>query len=91
MLLYEQKTLNCDLDDKNNTLYRIESILETIKSELYRDTNYEAINIAHRDDDLDEIVKFSEYIKNNFQYLVVIGDRWIQSWSKNFYITKTRF
>lgn len=73
MLLYEQKTLNCDLDDKNNTLYRIESILKTIKNELYRDTNYEAINISHQENDLDEIVKFSEYIKNNFQYLVVIG------------------
>lgn len=72
MLLYEQKTLNCDLDDKN-TLYRTESIMENIKNKLYRDTNYEAINIAYREDDLDEIIEFSEYIKNNFQHLVVVG------------------
>lgn len=72
MLSYTQKTLNINLQDKTILNKAKQAILE-IKEDLKKTGDYDALSIAYKDDDLQEIIDFSKFLNNNFKKVLVLG------------------
>lgn len=72
MLSYTQKTLNINLQDKTILDKTKQAILE-IKEDLKKTGDYDALSIAYKDDDLQEIIDFSKFLNNNFKKVLVLG------------------
>ena len=72
MLSYTQKTLNINLQDKTIIDKTKQAILE-IKEDLKKTGDYDALSIAYKDNDLQEIIDFSKFLNNNFKKVLVLG------------------
>lgn len=72
MLSYTQKTLNINLQDKTILNKTKQAILE-IKEDLKKTGDYDALSIAYKDDDLQEIIDFSKFLNDNFKKVLVLG------------------
>lgn len=72
MLSYTQKTLNVNLQDKTILDKTKQAILE-IKEDLKKTGDYDALSIAYKDNDLQEIIDFSKFLNNNFKKVLVLG------------------
>ena len=72
MLSYTQKTLNINLQDKTN-LDKTKQVISEIKEDLKKTGDYDALSIAYKDDDLQEIIDFSKFLNNNFKKVLVLG------------------
>ena len=71
-MLYTQKMLNINFKDlmgQENLSFQIEKFKDDLKNV----PEYEALNIAYREDDLDKIELFVENLKKNFSNLLVLG------------------
>lgn len=72
MLSYTQKTLNINLQDKTTLNKAKQAILE-IKEDLKKTGDYDALSIAYKVDDLQEIIDFSKFLNDNFKKVLVLG------------------
>lgn len=72
MLSYTQKTLNINLQDKT-ILNKTKQVILEIKEDLKKTGDYDALSIAYKDDDLQEIIDFSKFLNNNFKKVLVLG------------------
>ena len=72
MLSYTQKTLNINLQDKT-ILDKTKQAISEIKEDLKKTGDYDALSIAYKDDDLQEIIDFSKFLNNNFKKVLVLG------------------
>lgn len=72
MLSYTQKTLNINLQDKT-ILNKTKQAISEIKEDLKKTGDYDALSIAYKDDDLQEIIDFSKFLNNNFKKVLVLG------------------
>ena len=72
MLSYTQKTLNINLQDKTILNKAKQAILE-IKEDLKKTGDYDALSIAYKVDDLQEIIDFSKFLNDNFKKVLVLG------------------
>jgi glucose-6-phosphate isomerase len=72
MLLYTQKTLNLELKDIS-LLKKTKEIIKEIQGDLKVVGDYDALNIAYQDDDLQEIIDFSNFINQNFKKILIMG------------------
>lgn len=72
MLSYTQKTLNINLQDKTILNKTKQAILE-IKEDLKKTGDYDALSIAYKVDDLQEIIDLSKFLNDNFKKVLVLG------------------
>ena len=72
MLSYTQKTLNITLQDKT-ILDKTKQAISEIKEDLKNTGDYDALSIAYKNDDLQEIIDFSKFLNNNFKKVLVLG------------------
>ena len=66
MLLYTQELKNIK-PSSQETLNKIKKAVEEIKGELKQKGNMDALSIAYQKNDLEEIKKFGNFIKDNFK------------------------
>lgn len=72
MLSYTQKTLNITLQDKT-IIDKTKQVISEIKEDLKKTGDYDALSIAYKDNDLQEIIGFSKFLNNNFKKVLVLG------------------
>ena len=72
MLSYTQKTLNITLQDKT-ILDKTKQAISEIKEDLKKTGDYDALSIAYKDNDLQEIINFSKFLNDNFKKVLVLG------------------
>jgi glucose-6-phosphate isomerase len=72
MLLYTQKTFNLKLKDAS-LLVKAKNIVGEIQNDLKKGGDYDALNIAYQEDDLQEIIDFSNFINQNFKKILIMG------------------
>lgn len=71
-MLYNQKILNLSL--KNNLfLDKAKQAVSEIKKDIKNEGDYDALSIAYKEDDLDEIIEFSNFLRSNFEKILVLG------------------
>lgn len=72
MLLYTQKTLNITSQNKT-ILDKTKQAISEIKEDLKKTGDYDALSIAYKNDDLQEIIDFSKFLNDNFKKVLVLG------------------
>lgn len=71
-MLYEQKLINIG-NPNNDIINRITEIVSSIKNDFRKETDFDALKIAYKKDDLKDITEFGDFIKNNFKHTVIMG------------------
>ena len=72
MLLYNQKLLNLNNVDKD-ILNKTKQSLDIVRDGLKKSGDYDALSIAYKKEDLQEIKDFSRFINDNFKKIYVLG------------------
>lgn len=72
MLLYKQEIKNIK-PASQKTLDKVKIAISEIQEELKQKGDMDALSIAYQKDDLAEIQKFGDFIKNNFKHTVIMG------------------
>ena len=61
------------MDLSTDLLKKVNDVVNDLKNEINQDGDFEALNIAFKDDGLKEIEEFSQYIRNNFKKVLILG------------------
>lgn len=72
MLLYDQKLLNLNNVDKD-IITKTRNSLNIIKENLDKTGDYDALSIAYKQNDLQEIKDFAKLINDNFKKIYIFG------------------
>lgn len=72
MLLYTQELRNIS-PASSKTLDKVKRAISDIKQELKQKGDMDALSIAYQKDDLTEIQKFADFIRENFEHTVIMG------------------
>ncbi len=71
-MLYNQELINLGTPNPD-VLSRVNTIVSSIKEDFKKETDFDALKIAYKTDDLKDIIEFGDFIKNNFRHTVVMG------------------